>query len=94
MTKHQMELIIISKPFILALSTYKNNKVVNSIPVCGEVYTIQVYQGNQFYLWKRLQYQEKTKDMSHLTDKYYHINLHQVHPSMGRNPVDFSGDRN
>jgi len=40
----------------------------------------QLYRGSQFYWWKKLEYLEKTTNLSQVTDKFYHLMLYWVPP--------------
>jgi len=53
----------------------------------------QIYRGGQIYWWGKPKYQEKTIDISQVTDKLYHIILNRVHlPISGNQTHNVSGD--
>jgi hypothetical protein len=39
----------------------------------------RLYRGSRFYWWRKAEYQEKTTDLSQVTDKLYHIKYKEDH---------------
>ena len=54
----------------------------------------QLYVGDKFYWWRKLEHPEKTTDLSQITDKLYNTILNQVHLAMsGIRTHSDGGDR-
>ena len=39
----------------------------------------KLYRGGQFYCWRKLEYHEKTTDLSQVIEKLYRIMMYRVH---------------
>jgi hypothetical protein len=54
----------------------------------------QLHRGSQFYWWRKIEFLEKTTDLSQVIDRLNNIMVYRVHPAMsGIRTHNVSGDR-
>jgi hypothetical protein len=59
---------------VTVLDTFSGLWCLTSLPA-----VFKLHRGDQLYWWWKLEYPEKTIDLSQITDKLYYIMLYRVH---------------
>jgi hypothetical protein len=72
------------------LTSKKNSELSEYSKSTSEKNSEFLYLGSQFYWWRKLEYSEKTTDLSQFTDKLYHIMFYHLSRIRTHN---ISGDR-
>jgi hypothetical protein len=66
-----------SFPIVVGICSKWKGLWLRWLPLFSTIF--QLYSGGQFYLWMKPDYPEKNTDLPQVTDKRYHIMLHQGH---------------
>ena len=61
------------------IGIYKANRMLKQVGWFMVYCASQLDRGDPFYLWRKLEYPQKTTDLPQVTDKLYPIMLHRVH---------------